>query len=163
MKNENYLVNELDKGRNIKIMFVSHNAYWSNLTIINNRYKNCKVDISGECTFFGWNRQLDNYDLIFFYSSSFFDEEDLKKLEQIASKISEEENKRVTVGYSYIIPIDKRKVENMSEEIKIVSFKNSIKNEEDIPIDRYSSTPLILAELLLKTADELDNQKTKKM
>ncbi len=163
MKCENYLVNELEKGRKLNIMFISHNAYWFNLQQLEKRYENCKVDISGCCAFKTWNKDKgENSDLIFYYSSGYFDRDDLDYLEQKASTISKRENKRVSLGYSYIIPIEERTDENISEEMKIISYKEDIRDEITVNIDSLSN-PLSLAEIILQTCDELDNQKTKKI
>lgn len=158
-----YLLEQLEKERNLKIMFISHNAYWSDLSKFANRYPNFKINTYGECVFNDWKKDLDNYDMLFYYSSGFYNQNDLSDLEEMAFRISNDENKRVSIGYSYMIPENERKVENISEEMKIVSFKDSIQIDETIPIERYNLSPLILASALLLTADELDNQKVKKL
>lgn len=163
MKSENYLINELENGRNLKIMFISHNAYWFNLQQLEKRYENCQVDISGRCTFKAWNKDKGkNSNLIFYYSSDYFDKSDLDYLEQKAFAISKEQNKRVSLGYSYIIPLEERTDKSISEEMKIISYNDDIRDEITVSIDNLSN-PLNLAEIILKTSDELDNQKTKKM
>lgn len=157
MENAEYLINELKSGRNIKVLFISHNAYWSKLTKFEHYYKNWKVDIAGETGFFGWNRTINDYDIIYDNSSYKFSKEDLNKLEEIAAIISKKENKRVSILYSYISEKDN----GITNEMRIVSLKDSIKHEETIPFNRYYTSILELTGLLLKTADELDNQKIK--
>lgn len=61
------------------------------------------------------------------------------------------------MGYVYVIPIDKRLNPNICSEIKIVSFKNGDVDEETIPISNYDL--LTLADMIVKTHNELENQK----
>lgn len=163
MEKTPYLLDQLAKGRNLKIMFISHNAYWSDLSKFANRYPNFKINPYGEYGFNYWKKDLDNYDIFFHYSSQIYNQNNLSDLEGMALRISNVENKRVSIGYSYMIPMNERKDENISEEMKVVSFRDSIQIDETIPIENYNSSPLLLASELLLTADELDNQKVKKL
>lgn len=158
-----YFLEELKNNRDLKVMFISHNSYWADLIKFANKYPHFKLDAYGESGFYYHEQNLKNYDLFFHYSSGYYNQDDLLYLEEKAFRISNDENKRVSIGYSYMIPMNERKYENISEEMKIVSFKDSIRIEETIPIERYNSSPLILVNQLLLTADELDNQKVKKL
>lgn len=70
--------------------------------------------------------------------------------------MSEENNKRVSMGYVYFLPIDKRSDSNICSEIKIVSFKNGETDGETIPISSYDL--LTLVDMIVKTHNELENQ-----
>lgn len=163
MKIENYLINELENERKLNIMFISHNAYWYNLQQLEKKYENCQVDISGCCAFKSWNKDKgENSDLIFYYSDGYFDENDLEYLEQKISRISQNENKRVSLGYSYLIPYGERIDENISEKMIIVSYCDNIRDEIIVDIDSLLP-PLSIAGVILKTSDDLNKQKIKRI
>lgn len=109
-----------------------------------------------------YKERLNNdYDLILFYSSEGYKENELLYLKNLAYQISNNNNKRVTIGYSYILPKDKRIYENIPEEIKLISFKDS--NElEEITYDIEYFNTLDLAILALTKHNELENTKTLK-
>lgn len=133
--NRNYLIEQLEnKDKNLKILFMSHNAYWSYLQNIDMDYENCIADVIGRGTaYIGLcNVELKDYDLIIYYSSTFYEEDELEEMKKIAMQISKNANKRVTIGYSYIIPIEERKDKQIPDEIKIVSIKESNEHEENI-------------------------------
>ena len=67
-----YFLEELEKGRDLKVMFISHNAYWSDLRKFANRYPNFKIETHGECGLYHCKQNLDNYDIVFYYSSGFY-------------------------------------------------------------------------------------------
>lgn len=130
-----YLYDRLDNGIDIKIIFMSHNAYWPELQILSRSYNNCKIDIFGSGPdYISLSRDyiLENCDLIIFYSSIFFDKCELDKMKQIAFEISQKKEKCVSVGYSSVIPLEKRKDKNIEDEVKVISIKNSNEYEETI-------------------------------
>lgn len=166
--NDNYLISELKEGKNLDIVLLSHNAYWPEFQILDDHYENCKVTVFGGSTSYikiantqGCG-QIENSDLIIFYSTGFYNEEELAELKDIAFRVSNDKNKRVSIGYLYFIPVEQRPYKDISEQIKIISFKN---NEEIIevtyPIPYFS--PYKLAELTLATADNYDIDKTQKL
>lgn len=161
MKNENYIVNELEKGRNLKILFISHNAYGFDLQQLE-KFENCKIEISS-CYAFKTLRKdkVEDFDLIFYYSSDYFDVDDLKYLDDKISKISQREQKRVTLGYTYRIPSEEMIDKDLSEKMKIISYNNDVKDEITTNIDAYTN-PLNLAEMILRVSDEFDEIKAKK-
>lgn len=156
--NTNYLIEQLEKkDRNLKILFMSHNAYWSYLQGIDMRYENCSTDVIGRGTaYIGLcNVDLKDYDLIIYYSSTFYEEDELEEIKKIATQISSNANKRVTIGYSYIIPMEERKDEQVTDEIKIVSIKKSNKHEENIETFVYFNNVDLINITLIKH-DELE-------
>lgn len=127
----NYLINELESGKQTKILCMCHNAYWSQLEKINRRYKNCHMDIFGNGVSYIMMRRnfdLDNYDYILFYSNEFFSQNDYDEMKEMAFQISNH-GKRVSIGYSYVIPIEERKDKDVSEEFRVFSFKDGIERE----------------------------------
>lgn len=117
----------MDDGTDIKIIFMSHNAYWPELQILNERYDNCKIDIFGSGPVYISLRRdyiLEDCDLILFYSSRFFDEYELNQIKQIAYEISQNKAKRVSIGYSYVIPLEEREDKDITNEVRVISFKN---------------------------------------
>ena len=99
--------------------------------------------------------QIDNSDLIIYYSSDFYNEDELAELKTIAFKISNEKNKRVSIGYQYSIPFDQRPDPEVMEQIAIISYKNG-KEFVEITYPTPYSTVYDLVELTLVTADNLD-------
>lgn len=128
LNEKSYLIRQLEKGdRKLKILFMSHNAYWPYLQELDMQYENCSADVTGGGTSYIGIRNLetDDYDLIVYYSSTFYETYELKNMCKIASVISKNKNKRVSIGYSYIIPEEDRKDVDITEKIKIVSFNDS--------------------------------------
>ena len=109
-----------------------------------------------------YKERLNNdYDLILFYSSEGYQENELLYLKNLAYQISNDKEKRGTIGYSYILPKDKRIYENIPEEIKLINFKDSSELEEITYGIEYFNT-LDLAILALTKLNELENAKTLK-
>lgn len=106
-------------------------------------------------------RLKNDYDLILFYSSEGYKANELLYLKNIAHQISNDNSKRVTIGYSYILPKDKRIYENIPEEIKLISFKDSSELEEITYGIEYFNI-LDLTTLALTKHNELENTKTLK-
>lgn len=77
----------------------------------------------------------------------------------MAFEVSNNNNKRVSIGYSYMIPIDER-IDDRLQKIKIVSFKNNDKREETTYGYPYF-TPLNLANTVVKKHNELETSKIK--
>lgn len=163
-KNENYLKNRLESGKDTCMLSFSHNACWPYLQQFESRYGNCKIDIFGDGPSYlqmRANYQLNDYDFIIFYSSHYFDDEELNQIKEMAFTISQDKNKRVSIGYSYVIPIEERKHIDISEGIKFISFSNGEEYEETC-FDTELFTIIDLVNLVVKSHDELDKQKVKK-
>ena len=164
MKRYEYLTMQLDNGNILKVLLLSHNAYWTELQGLSDYYKNLELKVNGESTTYleMYKNQLEiDYDLILFYSSEQYQEDELLYLKELAFQISNDNNKRVTIGYSYILPKDKRICEDILEEIKLISFKDYIEHEETTYGIEYFNT-LDLATLALNEHNELENVKTLK-
>lgn len=162
-KTTSYLIRKLEEGKNLDIIILSHNACWPEIQNLDNHFENCNVMFFGETTSdlkLANNQQIENCDLIILYSSETYNEAELIDLKNIAYKISNDKNKRVSIGYSYYIPVEQRPYENISKQIKIVSFKNA----EEVIEDTYPTpyfTAYDLIELTLATADNYDIGSTK--
>lgn len=77
----------------------------------------------------------------------------------MALKISKINNKRVSFGYSYIVPDEKRENKNISIEIKIESVYHSRYDETTFTMPNL--TILDLSELVFTIHDELEKPKIK--
>lgn len=151
----NYLTDELSNGRKIKIMLMSHNSYWYYLLKLDREYEDCFVEVSADSTIFLKNRRyniLNDCDLILFFSSKEYSSYEFETMKKIAQRISEEKERRVTIGYSYILPIEQRK---NSREIKISSYKNDTESEEIIN-NICITDPEILAGITLEKHDDFE-------
>lgn len=161
--NESYLKSVLDTGRNLNIISMSHNAYFSQLQILARRYNNIKIDILGGKTSYIKIREntgyptLDNPDLIILYSSFIEEDEELETLKNMARKASQEQRKRVTVGYAYIVPWEERDNKKSLHKVKVVSISDDEEYTETIPAEQFFQ-PLNLIDVTLQVHDELSNQ-----
>ncbi len=160
MKNleSNYFIDRLEKGINTKIMLMAHNAYWFQLKKFEKIYSNFEVKVFGSSTAYLRMRKNDipnDCDFIILDSSNFYSEDDFLEIKKIALKMSCESNKRVSIGYVYFIPLYKRTEPKMSNEIKIVSFKNNNFDETIIPLSSYDL--LSLADIIVNMHNELEN------
>ncbi len=163
LKHSNKLIDYLESGQNLSIVLLSHNAYWSSLQKLERRYPSLKLNIFGKSPRYirmarnDNDCQIDDCDMIVFYSSGYYSEEEMMELKNIALKVSEEKGKRVTIGYSYVIPPN-------SEEnnIKIISINNG----EEIAEEFYISFPFgvyPLAELTFINHNNISLEKAPKL
>ena len=164
MKRYEYLKKQLDNENNLKVLLLSHNAFWTELQKLSHYYKNFELAVNGGSTLYleMYRERLNNdYDLVLFYSSEGYKANELLYLKNLAYQISNDNSKRVTIGYSYILPKDKRICEDILEEIKLISFKDYIEHEETTYGIEYFNT-LDLATLALNGHNELETAKTLK-
>lgn len=109
---DNYLINKLEDGNNLDIVLLSHNAYWHEIQKLDNHFENCNVVVFGASTSYikladiQRRNKIENSNLIIFYSSEFYNEKELGELKNIAFRISNDKNKRVSIGYLYCIPVE---------------------------------------------------------
>lgn len=164
-----YLISQLEEGRSLNIILVSHNAYWSAIEKLDNHFENCNITVFGGSTYYiktaniEKRNKIENCDCIIFYSSEFYSEEEFIELKEIAFRISNDKNKRVSVGYLYNLPPEQRPCNGILDQIKISSFKNQEETiEETYPSSPYF-TPWDLIELTLATADDYDRMKKPKL
>lgn len=132
---------------------------------INREHANCEIDIFGGGISYIVNHRnyvLDDCDLMAFYSSAPYELQKIEDILNIAFKISNEKQKRVSVGYSYVLPLAERKCENISEEIRIVSFHDCVVYDETTDAIQYF-TPENLIEMVAVIHDELEHQDGKKL
>jgi len=156
---DNHLIKRLEEGKNTKVMLMAHPAYSLQLEKFKRRYNNFEVYVFGSGTAYARMRKNDipkDCDFIILDSSDFYRDDEFCETRKMAMKMSEENNKRVSMGYAYSIPIDKRLNPNIYSEIKIVSFKNGDFEEETIPISSYDL--LTLADMIVETHNRLENQ-----
>lgn len=162
-----YFINELDSGRNISIALISHNAYWPQVDKYRRYYDNCKVQVFGGGTAYvrmarnDKNRRLEDNDLIIYYGGEIYSEIEIEYLMSVASKISNDKNKRVTIGYSYFVPKKDGK-EGMDEEVEITSIKDDEIVTEKIDKPQYFDA-FYLTELTLREHDNYEMEKIKKL
>lgn len=158
---DNHLIKRLEEEKNTTIMLMSHNAYWYQLQNLESRYKNFKLSFFGSGTAYARMRKNDipkDCDFIILDGSEVYRDDEFCETKKMAMKMSEENNKRVSMGYVYFIPMEKRSDPDICSEIKIASFKNGDCDEETIPISMYNL--LTLADIIIKTHNELENQIT---
>ncbi len=153
---ENYLLNELQNGRELKILFLSHNSYWYQLLRYKDHFEKCDVKAFGDGLFYLKidKREIDDCDIIVYYSSKFFDEEAYNSLKEFALNISNKNNKRVTIGYSAIVQYQDPRIDLASvSEGKIVECNM---------LFPHPCTPITLANLTLAKHDvfEFNNDDT---
>lgn len=162
--NNNYLIDRLKDGKELNITLLSHNAYWYELEKLNRHFDNCSVQAFGDGTSYiklaDIERllQLENSDLIVWYSSRPYSEREMLELKNIAFEISNNKNKRVSIGYSFSVPQEQRIDKNVSEKINIISFYNSSIFEEEINpplnLNAYNLANITLVEIEKKLFDE---------
>ncbi len=163
-----YLINKLEDGNNLNIVLLSHNTYWPEIQKIDNNFENCNVVVLGSSTSYikladiQSRNQIENSDLIIFYSSEYYNEQELAELEDIAFRISTDKNKRVSIGYLYCLPIEQRPHASISKQIQIISFKNEEEVIETTYPTPYFSTSDLTA-LTLVVADNYDIIKQQKL
>ena len=163
-----YLIKKLEEGKNLNIALFSHNAYWPAIEKLDNHFENCNVIVFGQAIHnvkradIDIRNQFDNSDIIAFYSSDFYNEGKISELKDMAAKISDEKEKRVSIGYSYLVPFEQRIDEEISEEIEIISFKNGDETIEKVQPTEYS-TVYDLIEVTLFKADSDEKNKQYKL
>ena len=157
------LTKELENGRNLNIILLSHNAFWSGVRKLETRFANCHVTVfGGSTTCIGLSTpekqsNIEDCDLIIFYSSSYYNEEEIQKLESMAFDASMKNNKRVSIGYQYLINKEDSPYMAMIEKIQIISFKEGREIIEDTYPIPYSNIKDLI-ELTLKTSDNYDEE-----
>ena len=113
------LIEELENGRKLDVLLITDKKYLMNLLGLHSFYPNLNVIVLEKID--NYKRVLEdieNIDIIINYHSENENLADLDQLEEIALKYSIDNNKRVTIGYSYIDPYDKG-----LDNIDIVSYK----------------------------------------
>ena len=162
-----HLIRELESGRKMHILLMSNNSLWPELRWLNQEYsKNCQVDVLGVRMdeLYNLHRMglvINKYDFIILCDKeNSYNEAELKKIKKLASGISEDKNKRVSICYSYVIPEEERK-NNTLEGIKIASFRNNKEPYENTTLIPASFKPFELADLLVEIHDSLEPKSVK--
>lgn len=147
-----YLLSQLEQKRNINIALLSHNAYWIQVEKLKRLFNNIDVKAFGSGTAYlriaknDKHRQIGESDLIIFYSSDYYDANEIDYLKMLASNISKEKNKRVSIGYLYFILEEERTL----QQIYIVSLKDGEEQQKIIYpesyCDAYNLTEITLLE-----------------
>lgn len=160
----NYFIKTLESGNDTHLMLMSHNAYWSQFTKLEKRFNNFHIYIFGSSTSYTRMRKNDipkDCDFILLDGSDYFSKNEMNEIKRIGQKISEDNNKRVTIGYVYFISQQERIDPNSNREIKIISIKNNLEDEETISIEDNENL-LFFAGLIAKKHDELEDQQVLK-
>lgn len=166
LENEKYLISKLDSGEELKFVVLSHNAYWSSLQALREYYKNLKFRLFGGSyydleMFKVMPNELGDYDYILFFSSLGYDENEILNLKKLANEISTNEDKRVTIGYSYTMESNKRH-EDVMDEVLLCSIKNGQVYEDIQPCSSmYSWNIRDLAGVTLKFHELSNTMKNK--
>ena len=157
---DNQFIKRLEEGIDTSVMLMAHNAYWSQFIKLERKYDNFHAYIFGRGTAYTLWRKEDipkNCDFILLDSSDYFSKDEMNKTLKIAKKISEENHKRVTIGYIYFIPIEERTDPNIYSKIKIISLKNGVEDEETISIEEGDNL-IFLASIVVEKHTALENQ-----
>lgn len=157
---DNNLIKRLEEGKKTTVMLMTHNSYWSQLEKFKSKYSNLEVSAFGRSTGYARMRKNDiptDCDFIILDGLDFYKTAEFCEAIKMAMKMSKENNKRVSMGYVYFIPNEKRLNPNMCNEIKIASFKN-----DDCYIDTIlipsNYNLLTLADMIIETHNELEKQ-----
>ena len=161
VKQNSNFINRLENDIPTNIALFSHNSVWPYLQVYEDHYKNCTIDVYGEgVAYIGIQKKKPvESDIILFFSSKQFEDDELNKLKEIAFSISEDKQKRVSIGYSYIVPKSEREDDSIADQVRLISFKNSIEDEETTwGINSFHIIDLL--EMTLSRHNELENQMT---
>lgn len=153
MKDGN-LIYQLENGRKLDILLISERKYFMNLIGLHKIYPNLNVRVLEKIDNIE-NKlgEMDNIDIIINYSSEKENLADLSKLEELALKCSSENNKRVTIGYSYI------DYYNFGlDNIIFTSYKEKVDVIKQFEIDN-DYTPYDLLQIILNEHDNLEKSK----
>lgn len=159
-----YLISQLKDGRNLDITLLSHNSEWTRVELLQRHYKNCNVKIFGSDTSYlimarAWNnekyKKVADSDLIVFYSPRFFDENEINYLKNLALAISNIKNKRVTIGYQYLI----KEQDKVRDQVQIISFKEDEVLSQITYSEHYGAYYLTEMTLVSHDSYELENSK----
>lgn len=148
------LIEELENGRKLDVLLITDKKYLMNLLGLHSFYPNLNVIVLEKID--NYKRVLEdieNIDIIINYHSENENLADLDQLEEIALKYSIDNNKRVTIGYSYIDPYDKG-----LDNIDLVSYKNKVNVMTQCEIDN-DYTPFDLLQITLNEHDDFEKQK----
>ena len=170
MEKENYLLKQLETGRNLNITLLSHNSKWHYITKLAHHYKNCRVIVFGGGINYlkesenNPDRNIDNSDLIIYYSSGYRedcedyeDHEDYEStyLNKLALELSNKNDKRVTACYTYLI---KDEDVEADRQIEITSFKDGKSISETRYLERPYDGVFDLTELTLSLHDDYEKK-----
>lgn len=152
-----------NKNDNIKMLYLSHSNMWECLEKIKEDNDNVSIDFYKGSTYYIKNKnQYEDCDFIIFYSSFGYADFEEHELKELGSRISNQKGKRVSVGYSYVIPKEQRTDLLKNLEVKIYSFKEESEYEDTISAPEYF-TPIDLMKLVISIHSELENSKIKKI
>lgn len=134
------------------------------ILILNKRYENAKFEcIGGSAGYLKIRCKsgyiIQNHDFIILYGDDEYRNYEFNEMKELAKKISNENNKRVSIGYSYFIPLEKR-INGLSEEVKFASYKDNDEYEE-ILLPSELNDANDLASLIIQNNDILESQKVK--
>lgn len=166
-------IQRLENGTETKMLLLSHNASWTRLQMLERRYENFELEVFGQGTTYINMRLrkkgyiLPDVDFIVFYSSSYYDPDELEYLKKLAKQYSIDGQKRVTVGYSFVVPEEKRSSKDITDAIVMSSIKNGSEDGGallDAPEEMYF-TPLALTDIVTEFHENfeksLKEEKTK--
>ncbi len=157
---------------NINVCCMAHNAHWAPLEIMSKNTPNLNIDIYGDSpnyllmrNFYEYHYkdyqewgEANDYDLIILDSSYPYTKEILDILENLALTMSKNNNKRVTIAYQYVVPIEE-KTKDCDSMVIIESCNDELDYYENINIEKaLYFTNIDLLELTLeKHLKKLEN------
>lgn len=151
------LISELENGRKLNVLLVSEEKYFMNLIGLHKIYPNLNIEVLEKID--NYSKiigEIDNIDIIINYHSKKENLADSNSLEELALKYSLDNNKRVTIGYSYIDPYNEG-----LDNIILTSYKEKVSEIKQFEIDN-DYTPYDLLQITLNEHDELEKVKTLK-
>lgn len=158
-------IQRLESGAETRMLLLSHSSMRTELLICENRYENFELETFGSSTVSIDMRLRDkgytlpDVDFIVFYSSTFYDSDELEYLKKLAKQYSIDGEKRVTVGYSFVVPKEKRSSKDITDAISIYSVKNGGEDGGallDAPESMYFTT-LALTDIVTEFHETFEN------
>lgn len=152
----------------MKALYISHRAYWYYLSTLEKKYDGLEIDYIeytiSDTTTTTELKNFNDYDYIIYFSTNYVEDNIRRLLTSLATKTSSKKDKRVTVGYSYILPENKRINQDIFCEVELISVKNNLKTNRIIKEDpvKPKFNPLDLTKMVINEHNELENQKVKK-
>jgi len=149
-----YLKERTQKEEKLKVIYASHNAYWSTIKRLARQDENLECETIGLGLNYLDRLNITNVDLIIYYGSELYEDHILESLLSLAINESSKYQKSVTLSYSFLIPKHERLDDNIKEQMHTIVVRNG---EQATSQDTFYSdlTPTNILEETIKIHDEL--------